>query len=113
MVYAALQFCPGVQTLIETLVWQDAGTKGWSSIESLNCGQWSNASRAFLPFFFERSKRPNLIRDSKFRWELWQSLLLGGRRSIGRPLLMAHVAAAENGFLGYGSQRELERSGRH
>ena len=56
----------------------------------------SNGANASFFLFSDGSKRPNLIQYPKFHWELWQSLLLGGRRFIGRPLSMAPVAAAEN-----------------
>jgi hypothetical protein len=46
-----------------------------------------DASIACVPFC-DRTKRPKLIQYPKFHWEFWQSLLLGGRRSIGRPLSM-------------------------
>jgi hypothetical protein len=73
------------------------GTKGMgSSNGSLNRRRWS-ALACFV--FFDGSKRPNLIQYPNVIWEFSQSLLLGGRRSIGRPLSMGPVAAAENGCM--------------
>ena len=91
LLYTASNFVQASRPSLNPWFGRDAGTEANdSSIGSLNCGQWSTLLAHASLFLIEaRSKRPNLIQYPKFHWEFWQSLLLGGRRSIGRPLSMA------------------------